>query len=52
MGNLKKGYKGTYLHDRNRLTNFEKHMVTIGDRWGWGMDWGFKIGIYTLRYTV
>ena len=41
----KKGYKWTYLQNRNRLTNFEHELVvTKGDRfrekgltWGWGL---------------
>ena len=50
--NLKKGYKSTYLQNRNRLPNFEKITVTKGDgAGGWGVDWGFGIGICTLRYT-
>ena len=36
MLNLKKWYKGTYLQNRNRLTDTEnKPMVTKGER-GWG----------------
>ena len=32
MGNLKKWYKGTYLQNRNRLTDIEnKLMVTKGE---------------------
>ena len=23
----------------------DKLMATKGDKWGWGMDWGFGIGI-------
>ena len=34
MWNIKKGYKWTYLQNRNRLTNFEKLTVTKGDRFG------------------
>ena len=31
MWNLKEGYKGTYLHDKNRVTNVEnKCMVPRG----------------------
>ena len=39
------------MQNKNRLTDFEKHVVTKGDRWrGRGRDWGFGIGICTLRY--
>ena len=35
MWNLKKGYKWTYLQNRNRPTDIEnKLMVTKGERWG------------------
>ena len=34
MWDIKKGYKWTYLQNRNRLTNFEKLTVTKGDRFG------------------
>ena len=34
----KKRYKWTYLQNRNRLTDFEKLMVTKGDRWEVGRD--------------
>ena len=34
----KKGYKWTYLHNRNRLTDLEKLMITKEDRWGSGRD--------------
>ena len=33
MQNLKKGYKQTYLQNRNRLTDFENLMLAMGDRW-------------------
>ena len=37
----------TYLHNWNRLTDFEKFMVTKGDRWRWGgMGWGFGIEMF------
>ena len=36
MRNLKKGYKSTYLQNRNRVTDFEKLMVTKADRLGNG----------------
>ena len=53
MWNIRKGgYKLTYLQNRNRLTDFEKLMVTKGDMW-WGvgeMDWAFGIGMCTLTY--
>ena len=45
----KKGYKRTYLQNRNRLTDFEnKLVVTEGERLGRGMGWGCGIGISTL----
>ena len=34
----KKGYKWTYLQSRNRVTDFEKLMVTKADRLGDGRD--------------
>ena len=38
------------LQNRNRLTDFENTlMVTKRDR-GLGVDWGFEIGMYLLRY--
>ena len=37
------------LQRRNRLTDFNKFLVTIGDKWG-RVDWGFGIGICPLRY--
>lgn len=48
----KKGYKCTYLQNRNRFIDFENNLrVTKGDRWEErGMDWGFGIGICTLWY--
>ena len=46
----KKGYKWTYLQNRNRLRDFEnKLMVTKGDR-GWGMGWGVGTGICSPWY--
>ena len=48
-GILKKWYKRTYLKNRNRLTVFEKCMVTKwGKCGGREMDWGFGIHICTL----
>ena len=45
---LEKGYKWTYLQNRNRLTDFEnKVMITKGDRCGL-MVCGLEIGIYIL----
>ena len=38
------------MQNRNRLTDFEKLMVTKGDGPGWGMDRGVGIGLCTLRY--
>ena len=46
MWNLKKGYKRTYLQNRNRLTDFEKLTVTKGDRWRAGRG-GLGLGIDT-----
>ena len=47
-----KGYKWTYLQNRNRFTDIVKLMVTNEDRWdGGGMDWGFGLSMYTLRDT-
>ena len=48
MRNLKKEYKGTYLQNRNRLTDLEKLMVTKADRLRG--DSGFGIGICKLKY--
>ena len=46
-----KGHKLTYLQNRNKFTDFEKLLVTKGDRWRvGGMGWGFGTGICTLRY--
>ena len=50
VDSLKKLYKWTYLQNKNRLTDFEKLMVTEGDRCGRGVGWGFGIGTHTLRY--
>ena len=47
MWNLKKGYKCTYLQNRNRLTDLEKFMITKRDRLV-GVDWGFEISTCTL----
>ena len=39
------------MHNRNKLIDFEKPMVTKGDRWRVGeMEWGFGIDIGTVRY--
>ena len=41
-----------FLQNRNRLTDFEKLMVTKGDRWGSGKgwtgvwDWHMHTGVY------
>ena len=44
----KKRIQISYLHDRNRLTDFEKLVVTKG---GWGeTDWGFETSICSLWY--
>ena len=51
MWNLKKGYKGTYLKNRYKLTDLENQlMFTKGDRWEGGMNCRFGTGIYTLWY--
>ena len=48
MWNLKIGYKWTYLHNINRLIDFEKKLkVTKGNRW-LGEDWGCEIGMCAL----
>ena len=40
-----------YRQNRNRLTHFEKLMVTEGDRWGEERDGlQVRIGICTLSY--
>ena len=44
---LKKGYKWTYLQNRNRLAELE-NMVTKGERWEGGINKEFEIKIYTL----
>ena len=37
--------------ETDSYTDFEKLMVTNGERWGLGgMDWGFGIGICTVQY--
>ena len=39
------------MENRNRHTDFKsKLMVTKGDRWRGGMDWGFGIGMHILLY--
>ena len=49
MWNLKKGYKWTYLQNRNRLTDFEnKLLVTKGERWWEGIDWVWDWHMHTL----
>ena len=53
MWNLKKkGYRWTYLQNRNRLTDFKnKLMVAKGDTWGQAeMDRGCGIGMCTLGH--
>ena len=39
----KRGYKCTYLQNRNRLTDFENLMITKGDRFGGG---GNGLGVW------
>ena len=57
MWNRKKGYKWTYLQNRNRLKDIEnKLMVTKGDSSGGGVvvaeiNYEFGINMYTLQYT-
>lgn len=42
----------SYLQNRNSLTDFEKAMVTNGDRWEKGrIDHEFGIGICTVKNT-
>ena len=31
-------YKGTYLQDRNRLSNIKNEFITKGERWGVGIN--------------
>ena len=40
----KGGYKWTYLHNRNRLTDFQKLIITKGDRW-WGGRGDLEFGM-------
>ena len=48
---LKKMVQGTYLQNRNRVTDVEnKIMVTRGERGGGGINWEFGIDMYTLLY--
>ena len=52
-GNLKKWYKGTYLQNRNRVTDVEnKLMVTKGEGGGrdklWDWDWHTHTTIYKI----
>ena len=50
MESKKKKKNTNELQNRHRLADFKKLMVTkvgIG-----GMDWGFRIGICTLRYGM
>ena len=50
-GILKKWYKGTYLQNRNRVTNVEnKLMVTRGESGRGGINWEIGIDIDTLLY--
>ena len=50
----KKGYRRTYLQNRNKLTDFEKRMVTKGDRYesrddGLGVwDWQMHTKVYGI----
>ena len=51
MWNLKKGYKWTYIQNRNRVTDVENKLMVTG---GWGGD---KLGdwdwhIYTIMYKI
>ena len=39
------------MHNRNRLTDFEKFMATQRGRFVGVVDWGFGIVIRTLRYV-
>ena len=48
--NLKKGYKGTYSQNRNRLTDIEnKLMVTKGEK---GRRDKLGVWDYTLLYII
>ena len=51
MWNLKKGYKWTYLQNRNRLTDSENKLkVTKGERWGEGEI--RKLGLTYTHYYI
>ena len=51
MWNLNKGYKRTYLQNRNRVTDVEnKLIVTKGEIGGGGINWEMGTDIYTLLY--
>ena len=40
------------MQDRNRFTDFEKLMVSRGDRWGWGGGDGLGIWDWHLHTVV
>ena len=47
MESKKKGYKGTYLLNRNRLTDFEPLMAAKGEKvFGGRMGWDFGIEMF------
>ena len=46
MWNLKKGYKLTYLQNRNRVTDVENNQGVRGG----GINWEIVMYIYTLLY--
>ena len=51
MWNLKKWYKGTYLQNRNRVTDVENQLMVTREerRWG-GINWKIGTDIYTVLY--
>ena len=44
-----KGYKWTYLQNRNRVADVENKLMVTGGK-GWGINWKIGIDIYTLLY--
>ena len=49
---IEKRIQWIYLQDRNRFTDFEKLMVSRGDRWGWGGGDGLGIWDWHLHTVV
>ena len=50
MWTLKKGYKWTYLQNRNRVTDVENKLMVTRGKGGGGINWEIGIDIYTLLY--